>query len=166
MLHLRPVTDADLDTFFEHLQDAQAVWMAAFTPPDPSDRVAFEAHWAKLRTDETIIARTVVADDAVVGHIASFDMMGDREITYWIGRSAWGSGVATEALRRFLEIETVRPLHGRAAADNEGSRRVMEKVGFVHVGDERGFATARNEEIDEVVYRLDAEVAPQGRDRS
>lgn len=151
---LRPVRDADLDTFFGHLQDPGAVWMAAFTPPDPSDREAFDAHWARLLADDSIITRTIVADGAIVGHIASFEMMGDREITYWIAREVWGRGVATAALEHFLEIETTRPLHGRAAADNTASRRVLEKCGFVHVGDERGFATARDEEIDEVVYRL------------
>lgn len=154
-IDLRPVRDDDLPTFFAHLQDAEAVWMAAFTPPDPSDRVAFEEHWERLRSNGVILVRTVVADGRVIGHIASFDMMGDREITYWIDRSAWGRGWATAALSRFLQIEEIRPLHARAAADNTGSRRVLQKCGFRHVGDDRGFATARNEEIDEVVYRLD-----------
>ena len=154
VIELRPVDVADLDTFFEHLQDADALWMAAFTPPDPSDRETFDAHWARLLADETIVTQTILVDGVVVGHIASFDMMGDREITYWIDRGQWGRGIASAALTRFLDIETARPLHGRAAADNRGSRRVLEKCGFVHVGDERGFATARDEEIDEVVYRL------------
>ena len=48
-----------------------------------------------------------------------------------------------------------RPLYGRAAADNLGSLRVLEKCGFVRVGSERGFASARGEEIEEVILRLD-----------
>ena len=147
--------DGDLDVFFGHLQDAEAVWMAAFTPPDPSDRATFDAHWERLRGDDRVVVRTILANGVVCGHIASFDMMGDREITYWLGRDVWGSGIATIALGRFLDIETTRPLHGRASADNIGSRRVLEKSGFVHVADDRGFSTARNDEIPEVVYRLD-----------
>lgn len=152
---LRPVEDADLETFFVHMQDADAVWMAAFTPPDPADRAAFDEHWARLRSDRSVLVRTIVADGTVAGHIASFDMMGDREVTYWLGRPAWGTGIATEGLRRFLAEETARPLYGRAAADNAPSRRVLEKCGFAYVGDDRGYAAARGEEIDEVVYRLD-----------
>lgn len=152
---LRPVDNADLDLFFGHLQDADALWMAAFTPADPTDRDAFDAHWRRLRGDDRIVVRTIVDDDRVIGHIAAFDMMGDREITYWIDRSAWGAGAATAALGRFLEVEATRPLHGRAAADNIGSRRVLEKCGFTHIGDDRGFSTARDEDIDEVVYRRD-----------
>jgi RimJ/RimL family protein N-acetyltransferase len=153
----------DLDVFFEHMQDSESVWMAAFTPPDPTDRDAFDLHWNRLITDPGVTPRTIVHEGAVVGHVASFDMMGDREVTYWLGREAWGRGIATEAMRLFLDVERTRPLFGRAALDNVASTRVLSKCGFVHVGDARGFATARNEEIDEVVYRLDD---TQGRDNS
>ena len=154
-LHLRPVERTDLDAFFGYMQDPDAVWMAAFTPPDPSDREAFDAHWERLFTNPDVTTRSIEVDGALAGNIASFDMMGDREVTYWIDRSVWGRGVATEALRQFLDVEAVRPLHGRVAADNTGSRRVLEKCGFVKVAEERGFATARDEEIDELVLRLD-----------
>jgi len=152
---LRAVDAADLEVFFSHMQDPEAVWMAAFTPPDPSDREAFDAHWARLVADESIIARAIDVDAGVIGNIASFDMLGDREITYWLDRAVWGRGIATEALRLFLDVESTRPLFGRAARDNIGSIRVMEKCGFALVGTDRGFSTARNREIDEVVMRLD-----------
>ncbi len=152
---LREVAERDLDIFFSHMQDEGAVWMAAFTPPDPCDREAFDAHWRRLFADDTVLARTVLVDGAVVGHIASYEMLGDREITYWLDRSVWGRGVGTRALTAFLDVERTRPLHARAASDNVGSVRVLEKCGFVRIGTERGFATARNEEIDEAVLRLD-----------
>ena len=152
---LRDVREADLDAFFVHLQDEGAVWMAAFTPPDPTDREAFDAHWRRLLADDTVLARTIEVDGAVAGHIASFDMLGDRELTYWLDRAVWGRGVGTGALKAFLELERTRPLHARAASDNAGSIRLLEKCVFVRVDTERGFATARNEEIDEVVLRLD-----------
>jgi len=151
---LRAVRAEDLDVFFDHMQDAGAVWMAAFTPPDPSERETFDAHWARLLADRSSIERTIVVDGVAVGNIASFDMLGDREITYWIDRTSWGRGVATEAIRQFLMVDDTRPLFGRAAGDNAGSIRAMEKCGFRLIGTERAFATARNREIDEVVLRL------------
>ena len=154
-LKLRDVRTSDLDTFFDHMQDEVAVRMAAFTPPDPSDRIAFDHHWNRLLTDASVKARTIIAENSVVGHIASFSIAGEREITYWISREVWGGGIATHALRTFLKIEPTRPLFGRAAFDNLGSIRVLQKCGFNIVGTDTGYANGRAEEIDELVLRLD-----------
>ena len=69
--------------------------MAAFTSPDQNDRAAFERRWARLRSDVSTTNRVVEIDGRVVGHIASFDLEGRREVTYWIGREDWGRGIAT-----------------------------------------------------------------------
>ena len=45
----------------------------------------------------------------------------------------------------------------RAAADNAASLRVLAKCGFEVVGEDRGFANARGEEIDEYVLELGPE---------
>lgn len=92
----------------------------------------------------------------VVGHIASFDLEGHREVTYWIGREDWGRGIATRALHEFLQLEVTRPLYARAASDNAASIRVLTKCGFLIVDEGREFAHGRNEETDEVLLRLDA----------
>ena len=42
----------------------------------------------------------VIVDDDVVWTISWGDA-GERELTYWIGRSYWGRGITTDALRRF-----------------------------------------------------------------
>jgi RimJ/RimL family protein N-acetyltransferase len=151
---LRDVRDEDIDALFEHWIDPESNWMAAFTAADPTDRAAFDARWAKLRSDPTIISRTIELGGAVVGVISSWTQDGDREVTYWIARDQWGKGIATQALTEFLEIETTRPLHAAAAADNTASLRVLEKCGFERVGEGRGFANARGEEIDELILRL------------
>src|SRR5687767_4294744 len=59
IVSLREVSDADLPIFFEHQQDAEAVVMAAFTHKDPSDRAAFDAHWARIRASDSVINRTI-----------------------------------------------------------------------------------------------------------
>ena len=51
---LRPVEDGDLDALFEQMRDPEGVRMAAFTPPDPDDRDAFDAHMARVRTSPDI----------------------------------------------------------------------------------------------------------------
>lgn len=152
---LREMRDDDLPFFYSHSNEPEGIWMAAFTAKDPSDRAWFDAHWARNRQDPAVVGRTVVgAGDEVVGHVAVFGPPEEREVTYWIGREYWGRGAATAALRELLAIVPERPLHARAAADNGGSIRVLEKCGFVIAGTERGFANARGEEIDEVVLTL------------
>ena len=153
-LSLREVTEEDLPEFFEHEQDKEAIHMAAFTPEDPADRDAFLAHWTRLLANDAIIKRTIELEGDVVGHIASWVQDGDRELTYWIDRSQWGKGVATTALRLFLDEVDTRPMFARAAADNRGSIRVLEKNGFVVVAEERGYANARGAEIAELVLKL------------
>lgn len=126
-ISLREVIDSDLPTFFEHQREPEANEMAAF----PSrDRATFMAHWARIRKDESNILMTILYNGQVAGNVVSFEMEGKREVGYWIGRRFWGLGLATEALKLFLEIEKTRPVYGVVARHNIGSQRVLEKSGF------------------------------------
>ncbi len=129
--------------------------MAAFTTKDPADREAFAVHWAKIAADPTIISKTIIYEGQVAGSILTFEMSGKREISYWLGRSYWGQGLASAALLAFLQIIEARPLFGRAAKDNTGSIRVMQKCGFSIIDEDKGFANARGAEIEEYILRLD-----------
>jgi RimJ/RimL family protein N-acetyltransferase len=153
-LVLRDMTEADLPVFFEHQLDAEARHMAAFTPKDPADRNAFQVRWARILGDAGNFNKTVVVDGQVAGHVSSFEMDGQREVTYWLGRSYWGRGLATRALSAFLAHEKVRPLHARAAKDNLASLRVLQKCGFVITGEDSGFAHARGAETAEFILIL------------
>ncbi|ORT57561.1 GNAT family N-acetyltransferase [Streptomyces sp. CB03238] len=150
---LRNVRESDLPVFFSHTSDPESNRVAAFTCEDPTDRAYFDAHWARVLASDAVV-RTVLADGEVVGHAAVYGPPDEREVTYFIGRAHWGRGIATAALRALLDVVPVRPLHARAAADNKGSIRVLEKCGFSVVGHDRGFAHARGEETDEVILLL------------
>ena len=71
-----------------------------------------------------------------------------------VGKPYWGQGIATAALRAFLLQVTVRPIYARAAKDNLASLRILEKCGFTMVGEGKGFANARGQEIEEWLLRL------------
>jgi RimJ/RimL family protein N-acetyltransferase len=152
---LREVWDGDLAVLFDQWADPVAAHMAAFTAPDHMDRDAFERRWSRLTADETVISRAIIVDGEVVGTIGSWGDPDEREVTYWIGRSYWGKGIATCALQAFLAVDRSRPLRARVAYDNVASHRVLEKCGFRVVATERGFAGARSGEIDEFVLRLE-----------
>lgn len=152
---LRPVEPSDLDAFYAHQLDPEAIRMAAFVGADRNNRPAFDAHWAKILKASQNINRTIVADGQVAGHIACFPLEGKLEVTYWLGREFWGQGVATQALHQMLRLVTVRPLFARAATDNLGSLRVLQKCGFQIVGQDQGYAHGRGTDTEEYILRLD-----------
>lgn len=152
---LRAATAADVPIFFEHQQDPVARHMAAFAPADAADRSGYLAHWNHILNDRMNLARTILYDQQVAGHILGFELFGKRTVGYWVGRDYWGKGVATQALAQFLQHdETTRPLYARAVKDNAGSLRVLEKCGFRIIGDDRGFAHARGEDVEEYILQL------------
>lgn len=127
--------------------------MAAFTAEDPNDRGAFDAHMAKIMSSEnTLLA--IIRDARVVGTIGSYVSEGATEVTYWIDRTCWGQGIATQALRLLLQEISVRPIRARAASDNAGSLRVLQKAGFHPIGTDVGFARGRAAEIEETILEL------------
>ena len=153
-LRLRQTEVGDLDLLFQFQLDKEGGYLAAFMPQDPSDKSAYLKKHTTLLRDPTVNSQTILLGDRIVGSIARFVMEGDAEITYWIDRQFWGKGIATEALSQFLTLETTMPLFARVAFDNFGSQRILEKCGFVKVGSDKGFANARNAEIEEYIYKL------------
>jgi RimJ/RimL family protein N-acetyltransferase len=153
---LRPLADGDLDTLFTWESDPRAVELAAFTRADPSDRAAFDAHYERVRADPSNTLLAIEEDGAFVGTIGSFTIEGDREVTYWIAPARWGRGIASTALRVFLELETTRPLYGRVASHNAASAKVLARAGFVEVGSDTAFAAGIGADVEERIFRLHA----------
>jgi RimJ/RimL family protein N-acetyltransferase len=152
---LREVVDDDLPYFFAFQNEEEGARMAAFVARDPADRAAFDAHWAKILADPANVNRTIVVDGEVAGNIAAFPMEGHREVGYWLGRAFWGKGLATVALRQFVDLIRERPLFAHVAKDNIGSLRVLQKCDFQVFGEGSGYSHARGEETAELMLRLD-----------
>lgn len=144
----------DLDLFFQFQLYKEANYLAAFTSKDPNDKTAYMEKFTKLLTDPTIKMRTIKANDEIAGSIAKFVIENDAAITYWLDCKFLGKGIATTALKEFLKIEQNRPIYARVTFDNYGSQKVLEKCGFVKIGIEKGFANARQSEIEEYIYKL------------
>ena len=74
-------------------------------------------------------------EDVVVGTIGAYDYEGDRiEVGFSVVRGWQGRGLATEALQKVLEYltknESIPCVTAWCAAENRGSRRVLEKAGM------------------------------------
>lgn len=154
-IRLRDVVADDLSIFFDQQLDPDANHMAAFTAGNPADRDAFTARLARMLGDDTITTRTIRCDGQVAGSILRYEESGRPEVSYWLGRSYWGRGIATTALAVFLGQMTARPMYARAAKDNLASLRVLQKCGFTIDAEAKGFAQARGADTEEFVLKLD-----------
>ena len=99
--------------------------------------------------------QTIICNGQIIGSVSKYEIDGEAEITYWIDKQYWGLGIATKALRNFLTIAKMRPIFGRVAFDNLPSKKVLENCGFKQIGKDKGFANARNAEIEELIFKLD-----------
>lgn len=151
-LVLREPVEADLPIFYEQQLDPVAAEMAAFPP---RAREPFMAHWKKIMADRSVRLRTILSEGSVAGNVVSFEQSGEREVGYWLGREYWGRGIATAALRQFLEQETTRPLYAHVARHNIGSRRVLEKCGFRLLREDSGLSLEPGVVLEEYVLVLD-----------
>jgi RimJ/RimL family protein N-acetyltransferase len=149
---LRDVVDSDFTAFFALQRDEEAARMAGFGTRDP-DAGELAARWSRVRAEGTT-QKAILVGEEVVGFAATFLLEGRPQVTYWVARSHWGRGIATEALSQLLQHVRTRPLYASAAWDNAASLRVLEKCGFVVRGSARAFASARGEDIEEVFLEL------------
>jgi RimJ/RimL family protein N-acetyltransferase len=84
---------------------------------------------------------------------------GSVELGYWIARSHWGRGVATEACRALVDIARTLGLiclEGSHFTDNPASARVLDKLGFEAIGIVAPrMSCARGEEAPARLMRLE-----------
>ena len=148
---LRPVVDADLDAFYEQQADPEASAMAVF----PSrDRAAFDEHWRRIRTADSVVNRTIDVDGEVAGYVASWEADGKRFLGYWLGREFWGRGLATAALAAYVEEVQQRPLYAWVARSNVGSVRVLEKCAFELVEERAEHDEYADRVVPELLFEL------------
>lgn len=81
---------------------------------------------------------------------------GHLELGYWVERSHWGLGFATEAARAVMRIARSTGLIGVAAyhfLDNPSSARVLRKIGFKPTGRvEQRVSRARENPVQTILF--------------
>ena len=150
-ISLRDVSPDDVPAFYQHHLEPEAQYMAAFSPKEKED---FTAHWTKILSNDDVIKQTMLKDGFVVGNILCFDQFGKREIGYWVDKKYWGQGVATAALKLFLQTVTERPLFAHVAKRNVGSLKVLQKCNFEIFGEDKTIPNEHGESVEEFVLKL------------
>ena len=101
-------------------------------------------------------AKITLKDGTLIGFLG---LGGDPVNTaYALGRKYWAKGYATEAMRAFLEdsiaVHALEEVTAEAFIDNLASQKVLEKLGFEHIGKKMHIAHGRLEEAPLFLYRL------------
>jgi RimJ/RimL family protein N-acetyltransferase len=128
---LRDVVEDDIQAFYRHQSDPVSTQMAQVAQ---RDEAAYFARWTRLLADEQVVAKTILVDGVLAGHVMSFNRDGMRELGYWLGSEFWGQGIAGSAVRQYLTLEIQRPLFAIVAEHNIASRRILSRFGFQEAG--------------------------------
>lgn len=154
-LLLRPFTRDDVHAFRTLAGEWDVARMTSDIPHPLSPEQAEQ--WLRPASGETRFA--IEHDGLLIGGAGYFPRAsGASELGFWLGRTYWGQGFSTEAVRAVV-------MHGftdrRAAAfssshfaDNPASSRVLVKLGFEAVGPGRIWSIARGADVDAMCYWL------------
>ncbi|WP_338730040.1 GNAT family protein [Haladaptatus sp. DJG-WS-42] len=159
-LELKPVTHDDeqfLNTHLNHPKIREHI--SSFRTPysEMEQQDSFE----EFHTGENVVSLVIWDGDERVGHIGLMPFH-DRNklgnLGYWIAPDHWGAGYATEAAEAIIgfgfdELGLHR-IDAWIEAPNEGSRRVVEKLGFTHEGTKREAEFTGSEWVNQVLYGL------------
>ena len=96
-------------------------------------------------------------EDVVIGTIGAYDYQDDHiEVGFSVARKWQGRGRATEALKKVLEYltenEGISCVTAWCAAENIGSRRVLEKAGMQFVETQKAGLTVGDRVYDKMTY--------------
>ena len=153
-LILRPLADGDADAIVRGLNNFNVSrWLARVPYPYGSA----DAAWflADTREAGASVARFAITRDGVLAGIIGIEA---GEIGYWLAEAHWGRGYGREAAWAAAEHAFQgMGLEGLTAGyfiGNEGSRRILEGLGFTETERNRKFSRARNAEVPHVSLML------------
>ncbi len=163
-LILRTPCLADADAFFAALSDFEVTRMTGAVP------------WPYSRSDAENFIRACLANrETGAAHVLTITSSGEpafgtaglshvedgvHELGFWLARTHWGNGYATEAARAVIDwARASLPVTGFIAGhytDNPASGRILEKLGFRSVGEVDMPSRARGSLSPSRQYVLDA----------
>ena len=106
-----------------------------------------------------LVYPVLLKDNTYVGYVQAVPLDdGDWEVGYHIGAAHTKRGYATEAVRAFLPVVmkklNITEIHGICLAENQGSVKVLERVGFAKQFEGVGSYQGEEKEICKYLYTL------------
>lgn len=146
-LTLRPLAEEDVEDLWPWVSDPAFVrGMSWKEHVDREETRAYVRLTAELREKGAAMVWAVVHEGKACGCVGLDGFawskrawrMDQAELGYWLARSLWGQGLATEAagavVRFAFNVVGLHKVTVGCVAENEASKRVIEKLGFRYVG--------------------------------
>ena len=160
-LTLRRYRPEDAEPLYRRLGTDPAMYKYSGWNPYATSEMAQETvrRFIDSYNDEHSYSWVMDIDDVIVGTIGAYDYKDDHiEVGFSIEPGWQGRGLATEALKKVLEYltenEGILCVTAWCAADNVGSKRVLEKAGMKLAGTEKNGLTVGDKVYDKLIYEL------------
>lgn len=157
-LHLRPIRPGDAEDLLAARSDAEVMRYWDWPPQTSVDevRAIIARHMDEIDNGAThwwAVALTPRGPAIGECDLSEIDPHHRRaEVGFLFRRAAWGQGYAHEAMARVLryafEDLGLERLWARFHVGNSGSQRLLEKLGFVHEGTQKGHVRRDGERRD------------------
>ena len=158
-LTLRRYRPEDAEPLYQYLgtdpeMHKYSGWNPYATPEMAQETVL---HFIDSYDDEHVYSWVMDFDDVVIGTIGAYDYEDDQiEVGFSVVQRWQGRGYATEALARVLEYltenEGISCVTAWCAAENIGSKKVLEKSGMHLVDVEKDGITVGEKTYDKLIY--------------
>ena len=156
---LRRYRPEDADDLYRYLGTDPAMYEYSGWNPYATPEMARETvlGFIDRYDDEQTYSWVMDIDDVIVGTIGAYGYNdGQIEIGFSVVPGWQGRGLATEALEKVLEYltenEGIPYVTAWCAAENVGSRRVLEKAGMRLLSEEKGGLEVGGRVYDKLVY--------------
>jgi RimJ/RimL family protein N-acetyltransferase len=138
-LLLRPSWPEDAKALYEAVAQEAIIRNLATVPwpYSPEDARNFTQAKHPAHYPQFLLWKRTDAAPQLIGACGLGQRNGDAELGYWIARSFWGQGYASEAARAVINVAKAlghRSLISGHFTDNPASGRVLEKIGFRKTG--------------------------------
>ena len=158
-LTLRRYRPEDAEPLYQYLgtdpeMHKYSGWNPYATPEMAQETVL---HFIDSYDDEHVYSWVMDFDDVVIGTIGAYDYEDDQiEVGFSVVQRWQGRGYATEALTKVLEYltenEGISCVTAWCAAENIGSKRVLEKSGMQLVDTQKDGITVGEKTYDKLIY--------------
>jgi ribosomal-protein-alanine N-acetyltransferase len=164
-LVLREITEADFERIHGYATDPEVVQYVPWGPNTEQDTHDFLARTMIAAVAEPrleyVFGVELREDPGLLGSVGLYIRPEDTDqamLGYAYDRNAWGRGIATEAALAMVgtgfDLLGFRRIWASCDPDNQGSRRVLEKVGMTVEGLLRRDLVIRGEVRDNLVWSI------------
>jgi ribosomal-protein-alanine N-acetyltransferase len=134
-VNLRLLEKEDVSTLADWVNDIRV--SGAYAPMTQDTKASIEKDWLESTSEKRWFA-VETKDGEKAGVIGHFPSMGCQEIGFAIIPDKRGKGCCSDAARVLVDFlflsKDVQRIQATCDVDNEASRRVLEKAGFIQEG--------------------------------